>query len=447
MGSQLVWQERFNIGVDYIDEEHKKLFGILNRMLMYRDQEVKGLWACKEGIKYFKDHAMKHFTEEETYMASINYKGFETHRHLHDNFRKKTLPALESELEQSEYSMDSINHFIGVCAGWLIGHTLIDDHAIVGKTDSKWDKLLPEDDQGIMKQTIIQLIYDLFQLDSKVVSECYGGEKFGKGIYYRLVYGTSGKEKWEIMLVFEEKLILNTIGNMLGTQSEEVNVMLVNASRYVAQQFVDRIRDDFISSGTYDLLEENLLDYEQFRKIFVKQKPQFSLLLNTDGGYFAYCVIAPHLLQKGNEVSLKTENAMKEVKKYLENNKADDKKKILVADDSDFMLKSMEELLKGDYNVSVANSGLSVIRCITLSRPDLIILDYDMPVCNGAQTLEMIRSEKDFANIPVIFLTGRADREAVEKIIPLKPEGYMVKNMPPEDIKKNIDNFFARKKK
>ena len=109
------------------------------------------------------------------------------------------------------------------------------------------------------------------------------------------------------------------------------------------------------------------------------------------------------------------------------------------------MLKSMEELLKGDYNVSVANSGLSVIRCISLDRPDLIILDYDMPVCNGAQTLEMIRSEKDFANIPVIFLTGRSDREAVEKIIPLKPEGYMVKNMPPEDIKKNAKNQYRAK--
>lgn len=447
MGSQLVWQERFNIGVDYIDDEHKKLFGILNRMLMYRDQEIKGQWACKEGIKYFKDHAMKHFTEEEHYMASINYKGFETHRHLHDNFRKKTLPALERELEQTDYSMDSVRHFIGVCAGWLIGHTLIDDHAIIGKTESKWDKLLPEDRQGIMKQTIIQLIYDLFQLDSEVVSECYGGEKFGKGIYYRLVYGTSNDEKWEIILVFEEKLILNTIGSMLGTQSEEVSVMLVNASRYVAQQFVDRVRDDFVSAGTYDLLEENLLDYEQFRKIFGKHKPQFSLLLNTDGGYFAYCVIAPHLLQKGNEVSIKAENAMDEVKKYLEHNKTSNKNKILVADDSDFMLKSMEDLLKNDYNVSMANSGLSVIRCITLDRPDLIILDYDMPVCDGAQTLEMIRSEKDFANIPVIFLTGRSDREIIEKIIPLKPQGYMVKNMPLEEVKKNIDNFFKRKNK
>lgn len=447
MGSQLVWQERFNIGVDYIDEEHKKLFGILNRMLMYGDQEIKGQWACKEGIKYFKDHAMKHFTEEEHYMASINYKGFDTHRHLHDNFRKKTLPALEKELEQTKYSMESVNHFIGVCAGWLIGHTLIDDRAITGKTESKWNELLPDDKQGIMKRTIMQLIYDLFQLDSEVVSECYGGEKFGKGIYYRLVYSTGSDEKWEIMLVFEEKLILNSIGNMLGTKSDEVSVMLVNASRYVAQQFVDRISDDFMFSGTYELLEENLLDYDQFRKIFSKHKPQLSLLLNTDGGYFAYCVIAPHLLQKGNEISIKTENAMNEVKKYLENNKTSNKNKdkILVADDSDFMLKSMEELLKNDYNVSMANSGLSVIRCITLDRPDLIILDYDMPVCDGAQTLEMIRSEKDFADIPVIFLTGRSDREVVEKIIPLKPQGYMVKNMPAEEIKKNIDNFFKRK--
>ncbi len=41
MDNQLVWQERFNIGIDFIDDEHKKLFGILNRMFMYEDHEVK----------------------------------------------------------------------------------------------------------------------------------------------------------------------------------------------------------------------------------------------------------------------------------------------------------------------------------------------------------------------------------------------------------------------
>ena len=48
------------------------------------------------------------------------------------------------------------------------------------------------------------------------------GEQFGKGIYYRLVYGASKEEKWEIMLVFEEKLLVKTIGSLLGAESEEL---------------------------------------------------------------------------------------------------------------------------------------------------------------------------------------------------------------------------------
>ncbi len=104
MGSQLVWQERYNIGVEFIDREHKKLFSILNKLLAAKAQDEKSQWVYQEGIKYFKEHAMKHFTEEEMYMASIGYLGFDTHRRLHDNFRQKTLPALEKELERSNYS-------------------------------------------------------------------------------------------------------------------------------------------------------------------------------------------------------------------------------------------------------------------------------------------------------------------------------------------------------
>lgn len=103
-------------------------------------------------------------------------------------------------------------------------------------------------------------------------------------------------------------------------------------------------------------------------------------------------------------------------------------------------------LLEKDYNITLADSGLSVIRSITLDRPDLVLLDYDMPVCNGKQVLEMIRSEKDFSDIPVIFLTGRADRETVEKIMPLKPEGYMLKSLSHEQIKQTISNHFKRKR-
>ena len=104
----------------------------------------------------------------------------------------------------------------------------------------------------------------------------------------------------------------------------------------------------------------------------------------------------------------------------------------------------MQKLLENDYEVLTATSGLSAIRSITLNRPDLVLLDYEMPVCKGNQVLEMIRSEEDFADIPIIFLTSKVDRESVKKVIELKPNGYLSKSLAPEIVKKEIDNFFEK---
>ena len=131
----------------------------------------------------------------------------------------------------------------------------------------------------------------------------------------------------------------------------------------------------------------------------------------------------------------------------MKNNKDSKKKKILVVDDSSVAREAMKELLEKDYQISLARSATSAIRSMTLNQPDLILLDYEMPVCDGRQILEMIRSEQEFANIPVFFLTSRVDKEGVKKVIPLKPEGYLLKSLKPEEIKKNIDDYFVRRKK
>ena len=72
-------------------------------------------------------------------------------------------------------------------------------------------------------------------------------------------------------------------------------------------------------------------------------------------------------------------------------------------------------------------------------------LDYEMPVCDGRQTLEMIRSEEEIADIPVVFLTSRGDAESVKNVMALKPKGYLLKSMPEADIKKYIDGLLAKK--
>lgn len=446
MANQISWEERFNIGVDVIDKEHKKLFKIINKLFSFDEEEEKDQWVCQEGIKYLKEHALRHFADEEEYMESINYSGLDIHRRIHTDFRENTLPALEKELVQENYSSDSVNHFLGVCVGWLIGHTLTEDHAITGKGKNKWTNLLPEEEQEAVKNTIINLIYDLFQLKAKVISESYAGEKFGNGVYYRLIHESKSGEKCETILVFEDRLLINTVGKMIGEKTNKLSMLTINAARYTTRQFVDNIMEHFPPVENFELKSENLLTYEQFKKVFEREKPQLSLLIDTSEGYLAYCAIAPHMNKGAVDRGIDVENAISKIKSYIQGSKAPKKKKILLVDDSGVMLKTMQQLFEETYEVAMANSGLAAIRCITLDRPDLILLDYEMPVCDGKQVLEMIRAEESFADIPVIFLTGRGDAERVKKVMSLKPAGYLLKSLKQEEIKKIIDDYFEERK-
>ncbi len=457
MENQLEWQEEYNIGVEEIDKEHRRLFKIINKLMTASSENGDNYQrTCQEGIKFFRGHTLKHFADEELYMATMGYEGLERHKKIHKGFREDTLPALEQELEQDGYSQEAIEHFLGVCTGWLIGHTLTEDQAIAGKHISKWEELLPESELETLKKVIIQLVFDLFHLESKVVSDTYGGEKFGRGVYYRLVYGSKGEDvRQEVLMVFEEKLLVNTVGKILGIQTDRMDSMLVHAARYTARQFVGKVME-FIETGkNLELKEENLLSFEQFGEIFDREKPQVSLLFNTGGaGYFAYCAIAPHLLDASVLTPLENENAMKEVEKYLNERSAQERyeeahqhKKILVVDDSATIRQGMKSLLEPDYEILLADSGAAAFRAISLNQPDLVLLDYEMPVCDGAQTLEMLRTVPEFEKVPVIFLTGRRDPQSMIKVMPLNPSGYLLKTLKPEEIKKEVDGFFAEKEK
>lgn len=452
MDTQFEWQEAYNIGVDIIDKEHQRLFKIINKLFTLKEEEKNSQRVCQEGIKYFKGHALKHFEDEEAYMISINYEGLEEHRRLHNGFREYTLPALEQELNQTGYSQEAVDHFLGVCAGWLIGHTVTEDLSITGKHVRKWENLLSGGETDAIKKVIVQLVFDMFHLESQLISNAYNGEKFGKGVYYRLVYGTKKEErKQEIIMVFEEKLLINTVGKIVGFQSNRLDTMLVHAARYTARAFVGQIMESFPKEEAYELKEENLLTYTQFQEILAKEKLQISLLFSAGGaGYFAYCVIAPHLLEDGIGTPIESENAMDEVDKYLasqrEREKEEARLKVLIVDDSMLIRQSVGDLLSADYEVAAAESGVSAIRAITLNPPDLILLDYEMPICDGRQTLEMIRSEKAFDDIPVIFLTSRRDPDSMIKVMPLRPAGYLFKQLKPAEIKKAVDAFFEKKK-
>ncbi len=134
------------------------------------------------------------------------------------------------------------------------------------------------------------------------------------------------------------------------------------------------------------------------------------------------------------------------IEHYMEKYGSHAKKKILVVDDSGAMLRNVKGWLEDHYQVILANSGAMAIKYLATDHPDLVLLDYEMPIVDGKQVLEMIRAEKEFEDMPVIFLTSKDDRDSVMQVMSLKPEGYLLKTLEPAKIIQAVDDFFERQK-
>ena len=290
MAKELVWNERFNIGVEKVDKAHRRLFSIVYKLMVLSEDEKKRKWASAEAIKFFKSYALKHFAEEEEYMRSIHYDGYEMHKRLHDVMRDKTIPALEKDLEENDYSSESIQHFIGISLGWLTGHVLIEDRAITGKVPKRWDSVQPKNVTAAMEKVVSQIILEVLKLQTRTVSLQNAGEDYGKCIYDRISYRSKEGKRLHVFLVMEERLALRTVGQMLDIEFKKVDKMVLDAVRQISQQMMVHMRGYFKMLEQYEFEKDHMLTKEQLEQDFLSEYPRYSLLFDTGIGYFAFCI-------------------------------------------------------------------------------------------------------------------------------------------------------------
>ena len=118
----------------------------------------------------------------------------------------------------------------------------------------------------------------------------------------------------------------------------------------------------------------------------------------------------------------------------------EDMKNILIVDDSPVTLRGIKAMLDRDYQIAVATSGEQALKTMKKKRPDLVLLDYEMPGWDGRETLERIREDENLSDIPVIFLTGVEDKEHIADVLKLNPAGYFLKPAEKERLIAAIDN-------
>ncbi|MCH5266324.1 MAG: response regulator [Lachnospiraceae bacterium] len=126
--------------------------------------------------------------------------------------------------------------------------------------------------------------------------------------------------------------------------------------------------------------------------------------------------------------------------------KPQQKKKIMIVDDSPLLLRRMKTMLEEHYDICLAKSGEQALEMIPGQKPDLILLDYEMDGMDGKDTFEAMKADEEMQSIPVVFLTSIADRQVIYSVMKSKPEGYILK--PPDDkrIMETIEEVLGKKK-
>ena len=248
----------------------------------------------------------------------------------------------------------------------------------------------------------------------------------------------------------------------MSSDNKKIQIIMEDLS-YLARSFENAFRDSGVQAEVVDVSDASIHITEEKMYAYIIFTGKQLLRNSVNLKVFVDMAIKAHipLFAIGNAEELeklwKNEPKKKEMTSYKQHIKILDntkniiiqldifnnnkKKTILCIDDSGVLLRKMKALLEDKYEVVLVNSAAMAIKFLTLRRPDLILLDYEMPIVNGAQVMQMIREDNDFKDIPIVFLTGKKDLHTVQNIVSLKPEGYILKDTKPKELHETIDRY------
>jgi len=127
-------------------------------------------------------------------------------------------------------------------------------------------------------------------------------------------------------------------------------------------------------------------------------------------------------------------------------------KKVLIIDDEPDATAFSEAMLSelGDFEIVTAANGLEGLQKAEAIKPDLIILDVQMPVMNGFQVFKELKKKDDTENIPVIMLTGiatttglRYDAKDMGITLGSEPNAFIDKPVEPEEFHKTVSKILG----
>ncbi len=122
--------------------------------------------------------------------------------------------------------------------------------------------------------------------------------------------------------------------------------------------------------------------------------------------------------------------------------------KILIVEDEPAIAQTVQDRLEMDkYRVFLAADGKQGLELARQHKPDLILLDVNMPVMDGFQMLEALRNSPDTADCPVIMVTVRSQKDDIERAEAAGVDDYIVKPFDFPQLLQKIDAILEKRSK
>lgn len=141
--ARIAWDEALSVGIQRIDEQHKKLIGYANRVLDAAHDRANDQLA-KETLIKLREYTVYHFHDEEEYMAAIHYPDLPAHHNEHMLYVQRV-----KDLQREIYQGRSVRpeDLLPVLKDWLINHILKSDLRIAAHVRAQQEELKAEKDK------------------------------------------------------------------------------------------------------------------------------------------------------------------------------------------------------------------------------------------------------------------------------------------------------------
>ncbi len=122
---------------------------------------------------------------------------------------------------------------------------------------------------------------------------------------------------------------------------------------------------------------------------------------------------------------------------------ADKRPRVLIADDNADMRDYVRRLLAPHYSVETVGNGLDALKAIRRERPELLLSDVMMPLCDGFQLLQQVRADTAMSDLPVILLSARAGDEAKVEGLGAGADDYLTKPFSARELLARVNTNIA----